>query len=93
MKKNTKSNEEIMEIAKRLESVVAELKAIGCHGMICMEKDQTEVLMENEDLPKGEPTYKKLTINSFALEKGIKVGSVYFHTYLTKEEAEKELFA
>ena len=95
-KKNNKSMEELKEMVARLESVVAEFKAIGCHGMISInDNEPIEVLMQNENLPKGEFTYKKLNIKSALneIEKGTTIGNVYFHTYISKKEAEKELFA
>ena len=97
MKKNNKSMDEIRDIVARLEAVVNELKEIGCYGSIVMghtdEDSSIELLMNNENLPEGKASYKKSAAGSYyGIEKLVPVGNVIFTTYITKKEAQKELF-
>ena len=97
MRKNNKSMEEIREITARLESVVKELQEIGCYGSINIgcswENQNIEILMNNEDLPTGKARYEKTDSDNKFILKKVNVNNVEFHTYITKKEAEKELFA
>ena len=101
MRKNNKSAEEIREIVARLEAVVNELKEIGCHGSITMsdtgvdgEEQPIQLLISSEDMPEGKARYEKSNIKCYHdIVKIVKIGNVEFHDYLTREEAEKELFA
>ena len=90
-----KNIDNYIAVAGKLAEVMEELKALGAHGMVVMEDDGTyEVLVNNENLPEGKPIYRKLSINSYTdIEKGVKVGKVYFHTYITREQAKEELLA
>ncbi len=96
-KRNTKSMEEIKAIVTRLEAVVQELRDIGCYGGIQIgttsDDNRIELLMSNEDLPEGKASYEKFEVpGAFRVQKNVMVGSVEFHTYLTKTEAQQELF-
>ena len=101
MRKNNKSAEEIREIVARLESVVNELKEIGCFGSIRMnettvdgEERPIQLLINNENMPEGKPRYEKFDIKSYHdVVKIVKVGNVEFIDYLSRKEAEEELFA
>jgi hypothetical protein len=96
-----KSMEEIKATLTKLEEVVKELQEIGCHGSIVMretapngEERPTELLISNKDMPEGKAYYKKSVSGGYwNIEKNVKVGNVVFTTYISKKEAEKELFA
>ena len=95
MRKNNKSAEEIREIVARLEAVVNELKEIGCHGSITMsDTEPIQLLISNENMPEGKARYEKSDIKCYHdIVKIVKIGNVEFHDYLTRKEAEEELFA
>ena len=95
MRKNNKSAEEIREIVARLEAVVNELKEIGCHGSITMsDTEPIQLLISNENMPEGKARYEKSGIKGYHdIVKIVKIGNVEFHDYLSRKEAEEELFA
>lgn len=101
MRKNNKSAEEIREIVARLEAVVNELKEIGCFGSIKMnettfdgEERPIQLLIRNEDMPEGKARYEKSGLKCYHdIIKIVKIDNVEFLDYLSKKEAEEELFA
>ena len=84
----------VVKIAKELENVVAKLKGIGLNGSIHANDDgKIEVLIYGE-LPQGEYSYRNPHIDGTReILKSVTYGNVVFQTWISKAEAQKEMFA